>query len=122
MLPPPIPAVADFIEQLPAAQQRLAEQLRQLIWETLPQVTESFKWKVPFYEGHGLLCYLSPQTDCLVLGFIQGASLTDPAGLLSAQDRQQVRHFRVMPDAPLPREDLRSFLIEAWLINEATQT
>lgn len=119
MIPPPISAVAAFIEALPPAEQELAYRLRQLILATLPQAEEQFKWKVPFYYAHGPLCYLTPGKGSLILGFYRGAAMADEARLFTAKDRKQIRHYEMHPHRPIPWDDLRTYLIEAWMLNEA---
>jgi len=118
MIPPPIPAVASFIEGLPPPLSKLAHRLRGLILTTLPQAEEQFKWKVPFYYVHGPLCYLTPTRNGLSVGFFRGAAMADEAGLFTAKDRKQIRQVEAYPDQPLPLDDLRTYLIEALMLNE----
>jgi len=69
--------------------ERLA-QLRALIREADPYVTEEVKWKkptnpdgIPVWSHDGIICTGETYKDHLRLTFAKGTSLTDPEGLLN---------------------------------------
>lgn len=68
----------------------LAE-VRDLIREALPEVTEEVKWVkpsnplgVPVWSLEGIICTGETYRDKVKLTFMKGASLKDPAGLFNA--------------------------------------
>ena len=66
-------------------------QMRALIREAEPEVTETVKWRkpsnphgVPVWEQGGILCTGETYKDKVKLTFMRGAALADPAGLFNA--------------------------------------
>jgi hypothetical protein len=66
-------------------------QLRNLIREADPEVTETVKWRkptnpsgVPVWEHAGILCTGEVYKSYVKLTFAQGAALDDPSGLFNA--------------------------------------
>lgn len=51
--------VDDYIADSAVESRSTMETLRRLIKSTIPEVQESIKWGVPFYEHHGLLAGFS---------------------------------------------------------------
>ena len=88
------------------------EATRQLILETLPDVEEYMKWGVPTYgmSQHAPICYLYGGKDHVNLGFLLGAQLEDPQGLLQGQGKKESRHVRLTSNDPTKRAAIRRFL------------
>lgn len=63
---------------------KLLIQLRQLIHEADPQISEEWKWGSAVWTRKGLLCSANPFKDHVKLHFFKGASLADPKGLFNA--------------------------------------
>jgi hypothetical protein len=63
---------------------RLLIQIRKLIHEADPQITEEWKWDSAVWTHNGMLCSASPFKDHVKLNFFKGASLKDPKGLFNA--------------------------------------
>lgn len=66
-------------------------QVRALIHQTVPDVTEAVKWRkptnpagVPVWEKDGLLCTGETYKDKVKLTFANGAVLDDPSGLFNS--------------------------------------
>ncbi|OHV76286.1 DUF1801 domain-containing protein [Rhizobium sp. LCM 4573] len=66
-------------------------QLRKLIRQADPDVTEEVKWRkpsnmlgVPVWEHDGIICTGETYKDKVKLTFAQGASLADPSGLFNS--------------------------------------
>lgn len=112
--------IQTFMERHPAEQRMLMEQLRHLILEAAPRIEECIKWKIPFYSCHGLLCYLNPQANGVVLGFCRGALLSNKQALLTGSGKE-VRLLKIYSGSPLPITEIRQLLQEAILLNETIQ-
>lgn len=112
-------SVDRFIEALPPEQAAIAQGLREIIHDTLPEVEEAIKWQVPFFAHHGNLCYLNPRGQKVILGLMEGASLPDPGGRLAASNRKQVRHLIFLSSDRDPWDDLPFFLQEAAILNQS---
>lgn len=112
-------AVEAWFEALPDAWRPQAQHLRELLLEASPRMRETWKYGIPFYEHRRWLCYLNLQKKGLVLGFVQGAHMTDPDGLFAPTDHVQIRHY-LPPPAPavLPLNALRRLIQESIALNE----
>ena len=62
---------------------RLA-QLRALILEAAPGITEEWKWNTGVWTQGGMVCSLGAFKDHVKVNFFKGASLEDPHGLFNA--------------------------------------
>lgn len=74
--------------------------LRKLIFEQLPTITESIKWKIPFYHYQKKpLLYLNPKKDNLIIGFMDGIHLADEDTIFAQQSLslKRIRHIYFPP-------------------------
>lgn len=77
----------------------IADRVRALIEEAVPDVREERKWKKPsnpdgvptFSTESGLICTLETYRDKVKLTFADGASIDDPDGLFNASLEASVR-------------------------------
>ncbi|MED5621974.1 DUF1801 domain-containing protein [Ideonella sp. BN130291] len=58
--------------------------LRALIHEADPEVTEEWKWSVPVWSHHGIICTGETYKKAVKMTFPKGASLPDPSGLFNS--------------------------------------
>jgi len=58
--------------------------MRALILETDPEMTEEWKWKVPVWSHHGIVCTGEAYTKVVKLTFARGASILDPSRLFNS--------------------------------------
>ena len=58
--------------------------LRALILAADPAITEEWKWSVPVWSRHGIVCTGEAYTKVVKLTFARGAKVPDPAGLFNA--------------------------------------
>ncbi|WP_072053087.1 DUF1801 domain-containing protein [Hymenobacter terrenus] len=93
-------SVECFLDELPAPLQSVTRRLQALLVSLAPAVREEFRWNIPFYSFHGALCYLNPQPKRghVVLGFVRGTALSDPAGCLTCRGKT-VRHVLLRTEA-----------------------
>lgn len=66
-------------------------QLRKLINDTDPKLTEEFKWNTAVWSAKGNVCALGAFKDHIKINFFKGASLPDPHHLSIAALRQKRR-------------------------------
>ena len=59
-------------------------QLRKLVLETDPKITEEWKWNTAVWSHNGLVCAVSAFKDNVGINFFKGASLKDAHGLINA--------------------------------------
>jgi hypothetical protein len=58
--------------------------MRALILAADPEIKEEWKWKVPVWSHHGIVCTGEAYTKVVKLTFARGASIPDPAGLFNS--------------------------------------
>lgn len=58
--------------------------MRALILEADPEVVEEWKWNVPVWSHHGIVCTGEAYKQAVKLTFAQGASVADPHKLFNA--------------------------------------
>lgn len=66
-----------YIAQLPDSEREVADILRKIILELIPEVTEKFSFKLPFYHYHGMFCYINyiKKGGGMELAFCRGKDL-----------------------------------------------
>ncbi len=77
----------NYFLETPEPLQSILLYLRQVIKETLPEVEEKYKYKIPFYYYNGKpLCYFNilKGTNYVDVGFWNGFKLSNKHGILKA--------------------------------------
>jgi hypothetical protein len=91
--------------------------LRQIILDTLPNVEEKYKYKIPFYYNNGKsICYLNrlKNTNYVDLAFINGFKLFNKHGLLKAgRGRKMVKSIAYPTLESIDVKLLQVILLEA---------
>lgn len=62
----------------------LLKELRQLINQAAPEMTEDFKWAVPVWTHNGLVVAISAFKDHVKINFLKGAFLDVPQSLFNS--------------------------------------
>jgi len=63
---------------------KILAQLRVLVLEAAPDLTEEWKWGTPVWTHNGLVCAAGLFKDHVKLNFFRGASLPDPHRLFNS--------------------------------------
>ena len=58
--------------------------MRALILEADPEITEEWKWSVPVWSHHGIVCTGEAYRQAVKLTFARGASVPDPSRLFNS--------------------------------------
>ena len=69
----------------------MLSRLRALIKAADPAVAEEWKWSIPVWSHHGLICTGETYKHVVKATFAKGASLADPAGLFNSSLEGKVR-------------------------------
>lgn len=84
--------IDEIIDQYENWQGRLLKQLRGIIHEAAPEVTEEVKWKMPsnpkglpVFSHNGIVCIVQTFKNDTKLVFFKGAFLSDPKKLFNAR-------------------------------------
>lgn len=105
------PTVEEFLASYSEQVQDIAERLRSLVIETIPDPVEKVYtgWKNISYglgeQASQQVCYIAPRATSVNLGFPNGAQLPDPEGILLGSGKR-MRHVKIsgpdqIEDAPL---------------------
>ena len=81
---PPSELITQQIEELGDWRGKLLAQLRKLILDAAPEVTEEWKWGTAVWVHQGNVVAAGAFKDHVKLNFFHGASLDDPSGLFNA--------------------------------------
>lgn len=116
---PAKPTPEEFLSTFPPEIQELANELRVLIKETLPNVKEAVYtgWKLIGYRvkkgsRDAYFCFIAPFPNRVMLGFEYGIQIFDPSLRLEG-DGTQVRYLTVREKEDIERECFRVFIAEA---------
>lgn len=69
----------------------MLSRFREMIREAVPDVIEEWKWAMPVWSHHGLICTGETYKKIVKLTFAKGASLADPSGLFNSSLEGKVR-------------------------------
>ena len=72
------------IEELTDWRGKMLAQLRELIHEAAPDITEEWKWGSAVFSQKGMVCSTGVFKDHVKINFFKGASLEDKQGLFNA--------------------------------------
>ncbi|MBJ6118988.1 DUF1801 domain-containing protein [Pontibacter sp. BT310] len=89
-------------------QQEILQTIRQLIHETVAQVTEEFKWGRPVFRTNKDFAYLKTAKNYVTLGFFNFEKLSDPDNRLEGTGKG-MRHIKIKTINELDRN-----LLTAW--------
>lgn len=108
-----------FLSTFSPAVQTLAQRLRELIKQTIPNCIEKVYpgWRLLGYrvlvdnKSH-YFCFIAPLPDCVVLGFEYGVFISDPEGLLHGEGKQ-VRQLTVKSQKDIRPRKFAALIKEA---------
>lgn len=113
------PSPEEFLSAFPPEVQALANELRGLVKQTIPNVKEAVYtgWKLIGYrvkQGRrdAYFCFIAPFPNRIMLGFEYGIQLFDPQLRLEGEGTQ-VRYLTVREQADIDTESFRAFIAEA---------
>ena len=76
--------IDERIEELDDWRGKLLARIRAVIKQADPEVVEEWKWEVPVWSHHGLICTGEAYKNVVKMTFARGASLPDPSGLFNS--------------------------------------
>lgn len=114
-----VSAVDHFIAELPAATKEIAVSLRELIFESSPELIEEFKWSMPNYSSNGLVCFIQVAKAHVSLGFHRGSELeaVDQAHLLQGEAKT-MRHIRIKKLEEIQPQAIKYLIQQAISLNQ----
>jgi hypothetical protein len=115
------PRVDAYIDALPAWQQKVCQQVRDLVHAADPAVTETVKRTVqPYFVLEGNICALLAAKDHVNVFLYDGAIVPDPEGIITAgHGNQTARTVAVRQDETLNAAALTAMLRQIIANNRA---
>ena len=100
---PPDPRVDEYIDALPAWQQAICREVRELVHAADPEVEETIKRSVqPYFVLQGNICALLATKDHVNVFLYDGAIVPDPEGIITGgHDNQTARTVAVYEGEPV---------------------
>jgi hypothetical protein len=109
------------IESLGDWRGAMLRELRALIKQALPEVVEEWKWSVPVWSHHGLICTGETYKKVVKMTFAKGASLADPSGLFnSSLDGNVRRAIDFHEGEPVDKKALKALVRAAAALNQSS--
>ena len=105
--------VTDFINRAPSGQKQVMEKIRELLHESVPGVTEEFKWSRPVFKAKKDFAYLQTTKATVNLGFFNFQELDDPENRLEGTGKS-MRHVKLKT-----MNDIDPALFRQWFITAA---
>jgi uncharacterized protein YdeI (YjbR/CyaY-like superfamily) len=95
-------------------------QLRKLIHQACPDVSETIKWGFPHFEYKGMLCYMAAFKQHCTFGFWKGTLMKDKQNVMTNLGESAMGHFGKIKNVnDLPANKiLLAYLKEAVQLNE----
>jgi hypothetical protein len=114
--------IDEYVEKKEPKIAVVAKGLRALMKKTVKGVTESVNpWKIPTFEVEGPMSFFMAGKKHVTFGFLRGALLKDPAGLLEGTGKS-LRHVKLRSAADLKRPELKKLIGEAVKLNKKEPT
>jgi hypothetical protein len=117
----PDPRVDEYIDALPAWQQAICREVRELVHAADPEVEETVKRRVrPYFVLEGNICALLGTKDHVNVFLYDGAIVPDPEGIITAgHDNKTARTVAVYEDDTLNAPALRAMFEQIIANNRA---
>ena len=97
------PRVDEYIDALPAWQQEICQQVRDLVHGVDPEVVETIKRRVqPYFVLEGNICALLAAKDHVNVFLYDGTIVPDPEGIITAgHDNKTARMVSIRQNEPI---------------------
>ena len=104
-----------YLADQPRRHQGLIRALRRFVNRAAPQLEEAVKWgNGCWVKGKTPIVYVYSAPDHVQFGFVRGAALRDPKGLLVGEGKS-VRHIRVAKKSDIDEARFAALLHQALL-------
>lgn len=103
----------DYLQAQPATNRAIIKALRRFVKGVAPELDEAVKWgNGCWVAGAEPIAYVYSDEGFVQFGFVMGASLKDPRGLLEGK-ASYVRHIKVRTPAEIDRPAFEALLRQA---------
>ena len=113
------PRIDAYIEKAADFAKPILLHIRQLVHGAAPQITETVKWGMPFFDYKGPVCQMASFKQHAAFGFWKATSLNDAHGLINAGEAAAGSFGRLTSLSDLPSDEiLVDFITQAIQLNE----
>lgn len=110
--------VDDYLTGITDWRGDMLKELRKIINESAPELTEDFKWSVPVWTHNGLVCAISAFKDHVKINFFKGVYLADPHGVInSGLDSKEHRSINFAKGDTINKKILAELVTQATNYN-----
>jgi hypothetical protein len=115
------PRVDEYIAALPEWQQRVCQEVRELVHTTDPEVVETIKRRVqPYFVLEGNICALLATRDHVNVFLYDGAIVPDPEGIITGgHENETARTVAVLEGESVPAKPLQAMFAQIIANNRA---
>lgn len=106
-----------YIRKAPEFAQPILEKIRAAWHGACPDINETIKWGIPYFERNGLVGGMAAFKAHVSLGFWKAKQLSDPQGILGEGSSMSARRIRSLDDLPHERI-LLAYMREAVALND----
>ncbi len=113
-----------FLDALSPGERAICVRLRGLIFDSFPELKETWAYGAPFYKGRKRICFLYPASlpysglkEGVNFGFNRANLLSNEHGLLDLGDRKEVAYITVLAEKDIQEELFLEILHEAVLLD-----
>ena len=111
--------ITEKIEKYGDWRSDMLRELRRLINETAPELSEDFKWNVPVWTRNGLVCAISGFKDHVKINFFKGAYLPDSTNSFnSGLDSKEHRSINYSKHDQLDKKAIAEIILDAVAYNK----
>ncbi|HQW93922.1 MAG TPA: DUF1801 domain-containing protein [Ferruginibacter sp.] len=107
-----------YLFTLTDPQQIIANRLRLLLFELVPEIQEKLSFNIPFYHYFGMFCYINAIPDGIDLGFCRGKDLVEEFPHLESRNRAIVASVTLYSLTDIYEKEVRAMIVAAALWNE----
>ncbi|MCC8408721.1 YdeI/OmpD-associated family protein [Mucilaginibacter sp. UR6-1] len=113
------PRIEAYIDKAADFAKPILLHLRDLIHCTVPEIAETTKWSMPFFECNGPVCYIAAFKQHCAFGFWKSSRLSDPHKVLKEEEGSGAGSFgKISSLNDLPNDDiLIEYIAEMVAIN-----
>ncbi|MBO6524459.1 MAG: DUF1801 domain-containing protein [Balneolaceae bacterium] len=114
-------SIGEFLDYLPQNELKIVEELRNLVFECIPDAKEKISYNVPFYSRNKRICFIWPssipwgkvENNGVKFGFTRGNLLDDYAQYLEKENREYVRSKTFFSVEEIDHKIMKDYLFEA---------
>lgn len=105
------PSVKDYIESAPDIQKAAMKMIRDIIFDTVPNVTESIKWGQPVFTATTDFAYFKSNKAHLNFGIYNIQKIKHYTEMLEGTGKS-LRHYKIRQ-----MEDVKPEVIRQWVLD-----